>query len=50
MKQQLRILDACAAPGGKTSQLAALYPDAEIWAFEPQKIRFDRMNHNFEKL
>lgn len=48
--QQVRILDACAAPGGKTSQLAALYRDAEIYAFEPQKIRFEKMTHNLKKL
>ena len=46
----LKILDACAAPGGKTSQLSALYPDATIYAFEPQKIRFDKMKHNLKKL
>lgn len=50
MKSPLKILDACAAPGGKTSQIAELYPDAEIWAFEPHKIRFDKMNYNLEKL
>jgi 16S rRNA C967 or C1407 C5-methylase (RsmB/RsmF family) len=46
----LRILDACAAPGGKTSQLSALYPDAEIIAFEPFKVRYDKMQHNLKKL
>ncbi len=46
----LKILDACAAPGGKTSQLSALYPDAEIYAFEPWKVRYDKMRHNLEKL
>jgi len=45
----LKILDACAAPGGKTSQLSALYPDAEITAFEPFKIRYDKMVHNLKK-
>ncbi len=46
----MRILDACAAPGGKTSQLSALYPDAEIIAFEPFKVRYDKMQHNLKKL
>lgn len=46
----MRILDACAAPGWKTSQLSALYPDAEIIAFEPFKVRYDKMQHNLKKL
>jgi len=46
----MRILDACASPGGKTSQLSALYPDAEIIAFEPFKVRYDKMQHNLKKL
>ena len=50
MKPHFKILDACAAPGGKTSQLAAKFPDAEIWAFEPNTIRFQKMIHNFKKL
>ena len=50
MKSQLKILDACSAPGGKTSQLSALYPDAEIVAFEPFRVRFEKMQHNLKKL
>jgi len=46
----LKILDACSAPGGKTSQLAEIYPNAEIHAFEPFKIRHDKMVHNLKKL
>ena len=49
-KAKLRILDACSAPGGKTSQLSALYPDAEIIAFEPFRVRFEKMQHNLKKL
>lgn len=48
--KNLKILDACAAPGWKTSQLAEKYPDADIWAFEPSKIRYDKMCHNLKKL
>ena len=47
---QFKILDACAAPGGKTSQLSELYPNAEIYAFEPFKVRYDKMKHNLKKL
>lgn len=50
IKIPLRILDACAAPWGKTSQLSALYPNAQIYAFEPSKIRYDKMCHNLKKL
>lgn len=46
----LKILDATAAPWGKTSQLSEKYPNAEIYAFEPSKIRYDKMCHNLEKL
>lgn len=46
----IKILDACAAPGWKTSQLSALYPDAEIYAFEPHKVRYEKMQHNLKKL
>lgn len=47
---KIKILDACAAPGGKTSQLSALYPDAEIYAFEPHKVRYEKMIYNLKKL
>lgn len=50
VNSQLHILDACAAPGWKTSQLSALYPNAVIYAFEPNKIRFEKMQHNLKKL
>lgn len=43
------ILDACAAPGWKTSQLSARFPDSQIWAFEPNPIRYKKLCHNLEK-
>lgn len=49
INSQLRILDACAAPGWKTSQLASLYPDAEIIALDPFKVRYEKMQHNLKK-
>ena len=38
-----RILDACAAPGGKTTALALRYPEAQLWAVEQQPGRADRL-------
>jgi len=45
-----KILDATAAPGGKTSELSMMFPDSEIHAFEPSKIRYEKMCHNLKKL
>lgn len=49
-KKATKILDACAAPWWKTSILSEKYPDAEIYAFEPSKIRYEKMKHNLNKL
>ncbi len=38
-----RILDACAAPGGKTTALALRHPGAELWALEQQPGRAERL-------
>ncbi len=38
-----RILDACAAPGGKTTGLALRHPGAELWALERQARRAERL-------
>ncbi len=41
------ILDLCASPGSKTSQIASLTKgQCEILAIEPDNIRFDRLTHN----
>ena len=44
------ILDMCAAPGGKTTQMAALSQNkAIITACEKNKIRLERLKYNLEK-
>lgn len=45
-----RVLDLCAAPGGKTSHLAQLAPDARILALELQPGRIATIRENFERL
>ena len=44
------ILDMCAAPGGKTSQMAALEPASHIMACELNAIRADKLEHNLTKM
>ncbi len=46
----LKILDACAAPWGKTSLLSMLFPSAEIHALEPHPIRYKKLWYNLLKL
>ena len=48
--EQGRILDACAAPGGKTGQLAERFPDAHIVALDNQAERLQRIEENLERL
>lgn len=49
-KDKENILDMCAAPGGKTSQIAALSKDkVMITACEKNKIRGERLKYNLEK-
>lgn len=43
------ILDMCAAPGGKTTQLAALAPKAHITACEMSVPRAEKLHHNLFK-
>ena len=42
-----RILDTCAAPGGKTAILAERYPQVSITAWDISKRRLDEMRLNF---
>lgn len=49
-KQDMDILDMCAAPGGKTTQMAALSENrAHITACEMNHIRMERLKYNIEK-
>lgn len=46
----MRVLDACAAPGGKTTHLKELAPTADLTALEIDNKRIERMRQNFDRL
>ena len=46
----LRVLDACAAPGGKTGHLLEMRPDAEVVALEIDAARCERIHQNLQRL
>ena len=46
----LRVLDACAAPGGKTGHLLEMRPDAEVLALEIDATRCERIHQNLRRL
>ncbi len=45
-----RVLDACAAPGGKTGHLLELAPDIDLLALDNDKRRLQRVNENLSRL
>ncbi|WOX03956.1 16S rRNA (cytosine(967)-C(5))-methyltransferase RsmB [Microbulbifer pacificus] len=45
-----KILDACAAPGGKTCHLLELQPDLDLTALDVEEERLDRVIENLERL
>ena len=49
-KSAWRILDACAAPGGKTGHLLACYPNAQILALDVDAVRCQRIEDNLQRL
>ena len=50
LPEQAKILDCCAAPGGKTVMLYDKYPDAEIIAADKSERRLQQMQENFIRL
>lgn len=50
LKENDSVLDMCASPGGKTTQMASITNDsALITAIEKNKIRSERLKYNIEK-
>jgi len=47
---QARVLDACAAPGGKTAQILEQWPDACVTAVDLDPERIERMRKNLLRL
>lgn len=47
---QEKILDACAAPGGKSAHLLELCPDIELTIMDNNAKRFERIKENLERL
>ncbi|MEJ5992276.1 16S rRNA (cytosine(967)-C(5))-methyltransferase RsmB [Ramlibacter sp. PS3R-8] len=47
---QARVLDACAAPGGKTAHLCELKPDAQVLALDVDPVRCQRIHQNLQRL
>jgi 16S rRNA (cytosine967-C5)-methyltransferase len=45
-----RILDACAAPGGKTCHLLELCPSNEVWALDISADRLEQVQENLDRL
>src|SRR5699024_2630737 len=45
-----RLLDACAAPGGKTGQIAELFPQVALTAIDSESNRLPRLQENFTRL
>jgi 16S rRNA (cytosine967-C5)-methyltransferase len=46
----LRLLDACAAPGGKTGHLLECHPEAQVLALDVDPVRCERIQQNLDRL
>jgi 16S rRNA (cytosine967-C5)-methyltransferase len=45
-----RVLDACAAPGGKTGHILEIEPDVSLVALDNTRARLDRVEENLQRL
>jgi 16S rRNA (cytosine967-C5)-methyltransferase len=50
LKRGARVLDACAAPGGKTAHLLELQPDLQLTALDADAQRLTRVQDNLNRL
>lgn len=51
LQENQRILDACAAPGGKTAHICEIAPDTcEVWALDQDPQRLERLQDNLKRL
>jgi len=49
-KSGVRVLDACAAPGGKTAQLLQQYEKIELDALDSSEVRLERLRQNLQRI
>jgi 16S rRNA (cytosine967-C5)-methyltransferase len=49
-QHNLRLLDACAAPGGKTGHLKTLCPTASLIALEKDPVRMEKVRDNLQRM
>ena len=50
LKPRMKVLDACAAPGGKTAHLLETQPAIDLTALEIQALRAAQLKENLERL
>jgi len=46
----MRVLDACAAPGGKLAHILEMYPDCQVWAVEQDHRRVGLIHDTLQRL
>ncbi|WP_299795091.1 16S rRNA (cytosine(967)-C(5))-methyltransferase RsmB [Ramlibacter sp.] len=50
LPEHARVLDACAAPGGKTAHICELAPTAQVLALDVDPVRCERIHQNLQRL